>query len=609
MEKPTSECLRCRTLLSAAMDGEATFNEAEFVRRHLGGCPDCREAQQAYHSLRAQLRLMPTPEPPAALRLAVMNRVHGNKALNAPRRSAAGISSLPLLAPWQKGVFVTASLVLMFVAGFLVSMLLRPQPFEVEGQPVANAVEQKVVVSFNRPLDRNYILENAPSLFTVKDAQNNLLTIDYDNIVVDGNTVELPIRRDASQIQENEPIQVFVDSHIKDEKGTEVTNPGPKAAVVATQAPAVAPTRTKPGQVQAVVTTPVPPTATSTTAATAVPATTAPAPQKVDTPVATTAPPMTVTTTTAPAATITPTVTVSPTATTAPVTPTTVPATGTVTGSPTVTTTGTPTVGTTPTVPVSPTAPVSTTVAPTSTAPRPTTTASPGTRTPGTTTAPVTGTPVISATTSVGPSTSPGTITPDGTVTGSPSVSPTTAAACNPDALKGGFQKLYPAVQTRLGCPTAPQSGASFTYQVFQKGSMLYYQQTGRIYVFYNFGGWASYRATGPVAVQATNTPSAPPSSSPNGSPNASPGPTGGGTSAPANASGCSFTPRGSFGTLWRNNQAVQSSLGCPTGQDNSTSAGIGQTFSRGLMLFNPLAGLPYLVVYNDGGFQAFPNQ
>jgi hypothetical protein len=120
---------------------------------------------------------------------------------------------------------------------------------------------------------------------------------------------------------------------------------------------------------------------------------------------------------------------------------------------------------------------------------------------------------------------------------------------------------------------------------------MLYYQQTSRIYVFYNFGGWASYRATGPVAQAPTNTP------------------TGTVGSATPKSSGCSLTPRGSFGTLWTNNQAVQSSLGCPVGPDASTSGGIVQNFSRGLMLYNPLANLPYSVVYADGGFQALPNQ
>jgi hypothetical protein len=120
---------------------------------------------------------------------------------------------------------------------------------------------------------------------------------------------------------------------------------------------------------------------------------------------------------------------------------------------------------------------------------------------------------------------------------------------------------------------------------------MLYYQQTGRIYVFYDFGGWASYRATGPVAQAITSTPT---------SDAASPTP---------NPSGCSLTPRGSFGRLWDNNQAVQASLGCPLGQDTSTAAAILQTFSRGLMLDNPLSNLPLSVVYADGSFQSFPNQ
>lgn len=586
----TPHCLRCRHLLSAAMDGEATFNEAEFVRQHLMGCPDCREAQQAYNSLRVQLRLLTTPEPPAALRMAVMNRVYGNKAVYKGRKPAAGLYFF--LAPWQKAAFATAALVLVFVAGFVASMILRGQPFEVQGTPVANTTEQKVVIAFNRPVDRNYIIENAPTLFSVKDAQNNPLEIDFANIVVDGNTVELPIKRDGTQLQENEKIQVLVDSHIKDEKGAEVTNPGSKTAVAVTQAPAVA-TKTKPGQVQAAVTTAVPPTATTAPATTT--STTAPVPQVVTDPTLTAAPPT---------ATVSPTVVITPTVTSHPVTPTvTVPVTITITAPvspPTVTIS--PTVVVTPTVPITDTVQATATVPPTTT-PRPTSTAtatvlSTVPATPGTPTVPVTTgppdttttTPVISVTTPAGPSTTPGTLTPS-TVSGSPSVSVSPSAACSSTEMTGEFKKLYPNAVARLGCATAPQSQASFTYQAFQKGSMLYYQQTGRIYVFYSFGGWTNYRATGPVAQAVTNTPAS----------------TAG--SVTPNPSGCSLVPRGSFGTLWSNNQAVQSALGCPSDSDASTSAAIAQNFSRGLMLYNPLANLPYSVVYADGGFQAFPNQ
>jgi hypothetical protein len=201
-----------------------------------------------------------------------------------------------------------------------------------------------------------------------------------------------------------------------------------------------------------------------------------------------------------------------------------------------------------------------------------------------------TGTPVVSGTTPVAPSTTPDTIAPSTTV-GTPSVSPSSsAAACQPVELGPGFEKFYLDAEARLGCPTSAPAKSSFTYQVFQKGSMLYSQQTGRIYVFYNFGGWASYRAAGAVQVPPTSTPDV--SVTPH---SVTPDPT-----------GCSLKPRGSFGTLWRNNQAVQNSLGCPVDVDYSTSSGISQNFSRGMMMFNPLAALPYLVIYSDGGFQAY---
>ena len=200
------------------------------------------------------------------------------------------------------------------------------------------------------------------------------------------------------------------------------------------------------------------------------------------------------------------------------------------------------------------------------------------------------GTPVVSDTTTVAPSTPPDTIAPSTTV-GTPAVSPSpSAAACQPVELGSGFEKFYLDAQARLGCPTSAPAKASFTYQVFHKGSMLYSQQTGRIYVFYNFGGWASYRAAGAVQVPPTSTPDA----------STTPG------SVTPDPTGCNLKPRGSFGTLWNNNQAVQTSLGCPVDVDYSTSSGISQNFSRGMMMYNPLAALPYLVIYNDGGFQAY---
>ena len=588
----TPECLRCRHLLSAAMDGEATFNETEFVRNHLAGCPDCREAQQAYNSLRAQLRLLPTPEPPVALRTAVMSRVNGKKAAYASRRPVAGLH--PLLAPWQKGVFAAAVLILVFVSGFILSMVLRGQAFAVEGQPVADTADQKVIIIFTRPVDRNYIMENAQALFSIKDAKNNPLQIDTANIVIKGNRVELPIKRDSGQLQENEQIQVVVAPDIKDDKGVAIANPGPKVAVAATQAPDVA-AKTKPGQVVAVATTPVPLASTPAPVTTAVPQTTAPVVQPNSNPTSTTAPPgntaapptteATTTAVTTAASTTSPATTAGPTLTPAPVT-------ATVATSPTVPVTTTVVTSPSPSVPVSTTAGATPSVSPSPSAPASTATVPPtATKTPAKTTAPVTRTPVITATVPAGPSTSPGTLTPSTTVS-PPSTSPsTTAVACKPVELGPGFEKLYLDAETRLGCPVSAPAKSGFTYQVFQKGSMLYYQQTGRIYVFYNFGGWASYRATGPVVVPPTTTAANTTITS--------------GSVTPA-LTGCSLTPRGSFATLWGSNQAVQSSLGCPVAIDSSTSGGLTQNFSRGFMLYNPLASLPYSVVYADGGFLSY---
>ena len=147
-----------------------------------------------------------------------------------------------------------------------------------------------MIIIFTRPVDRNYIMENAPTLFSIKDAQNNPIQIDTANIVIEGNRVELPIKRDSRQLQENEQIQVVVAPEIKDDKGAAVSNPGAKVAVAATQAPVVA-SNTKSGQVVAVVTTPVPPTSTTAVATTSAPQATAPVVQPNGNPTSITAPP------------------------------------------------------------------------------------------------------------------------------------------------------------------------------------------------------------------------------------------------------------------------------------------------------------------------------
>ncbi len=467
-----TNCQRCRQLLSVAMDGEATIPEENFIQEHLATCEDCLEAQADYRSIRSQFRTLSRPLPPPQLRAAVMGRTIARP--RPIRNTGRGLDLV--VSNSQKLALGMFGLAIIVLTGLIVIGLLRTAPFQVQGEPFAEAGSQTIVVEFNRPLDREFILNNAEklNLFSVKDAQGNLLEIDFNQIQVTGSRVELTVKR---RLDENQKIEVVVKPEVKDNTGAKVDNPGPKTAKVTTPKPTDAPRpTTTPTPTNRVVTTSTAASTTSNSGGSGPATPTVPVP----TAALPTALPVTATPATSPRTTgtpaITPTVTITATVT--------IPATV------TATVTITPTVSVMATVAITP---------------------------------PISVTPTITPTATI-------------TATVAPTVVPTTTLASDSCtiAMRRGFGKLFneqPTIAAKIGCPSAEEAQAGLVYQPFQRGFMVWHRQSGLIYVFYNNGSWTRFTDPGPgdlptprpVSPGTTPLPTITPTATPNSGCNLNP--------------------------------------------------------------------------------------
>lgn len=95
-------CDKALELMSAALDGELTKQEAAALQAHLDGCPDCRAADAQLRGMDAFLKEAEY-EPPAALHTNVMRAVRQEKAASrrrfwAPAGLIAAAAALVLTA-------------------------------------------------------------------------------------------------------------------------------------------------------------------------------------------------------------------------------------------------------------------------------------------------------------------------------------------------------------------------------------------------------------------------------------------------------------------------------------------------------------------------------
>lgn len=154
-------CARVRVLLEPFLDGDLDEDVAAQVRRHLGGCPECRRQHEHAISLPFRLKALSSPAPREwlvadVMRAVVPSRVMDSRAwtLLAPEAALAGfilwylsgldglasiasgvvndlqglaVGSLPTVPPVDV-VLVIALIALTAIAGYHLSILIRIAP-------------------------------------------------------------------------------------------------------------------------------------------------------------------------------------------------------------------------------------------------------------------------------------------------------------------------------------------------------------------------------------------------------------------------------------------------------------------------------------------------
>jgi serine/threonine-protein kinase len=151
--------------------------------------------------------------------------------------------------------------------------------------------------------------------------------------------------------------------------------------------------------------------------------------------------------------------------------------------------------------------------------------------------------------------------------------------------LQGGFGRLWnssAAIQERIGCPIRGEAPGPAAEQVFEGGTMYWWGPTQQIYVLSggSTGRWSPFPNTWQEGDQ--QLPLDPPA----------------GYHAPI---------RG-FGTVWRNNAAVQEYLGWGLGPERGLT-GVYQSFDGGAMLYSTALNddEPRIyVLFDDGTYTTY---
>ena len=88
--------------VTAFVDGELDADAASAITEHLRACDACRAQANAERSLRARLRSLPAPEPPAGLEARVRARTGRRVALAVAARFALPFAAVFLAAFWAR---------------------------------------------------------------------------------------------------------------------------------------------------------------------------------------------------------------------------------------------------------------------------------------------------------------------------------------------------------------------------------------------------------------------------------------------------------------------------------------------------------------------------
>lgn len=550
-------CRAIRPLLSAYMDNEVTPTELRTIGAHVAICAECAAILAEYRELRALVRALPQPLPPASLQGAVFARATPTYRRRATwiefgqRGLAIGALAVALIA-----IVLTGSLVLRQSAvgqGF--AALDRTPPIVVAWDPTpsnANArLDQPVRITFSEPMNQGSVLAALQiRLNTGDDAERARLLA---SARWDGTTLFLG---DQGSLQPDTDYEIGIDPNVaRDTAGNKLSGTTQgytfrTTAVIALASP--------------VVSSPVGPTVVAPTA------TPEPTPQPTLQPTPTgtgndfpLSPP---TTPILPVATTAPRIT--PTATQAPVIapppPTQAQA--------------------IPGDPAPPQAPTATPVPPTA-APQPTQQPTPQPTVAPSATAPPTpqSTPTPTVTATTPPTVAPTTTVPAATATAAPP-SPTLTPKL-PFEVVGGFEQIYTRngpVRDRIGLPTATETKVGGAYQLFEGGMMFWREDTATIYVLFagDPGIWYAFADGWTTGMEP------------------------GGGAGPATGQ---FKPQRGFGKVWREQPEVQKRLGYALSADEIGTNLVVQPFEHGLMVWTTASGKPMIsVLYENNTYERY---
>lgn len=175
------------------------------------------------------------------------------------------------------------------------------------------------------------------------------------------------------------------------------------------------------------------------------------------------------------------------------------------------------------------------------------------------------------------------TVTPiHATITAVPPTITATPVVCD-YAARGWFEgalKTVPGIQEKIGCPTAEQRAFTSASQDFQHGYMLWAEDEGMIYVFYDGGGWENYPDRWEEGMAEQDPSFGPP---PEGL----------------------IQPKRGFGLVWQEHPAVRERLGWAFNDERACDKSNRQPFERGFMLectqdTGPWAKIRVFVLFDD---------
>lgn len=210
------ECDAIRPFISAALDGE--LDEHEFVQlsEHLATCPECRQINEDYSTLRSGIREIPRPTPPPQLAQTI-------------RRETVEKPPPPFIIQLasRTGVRWGMSTMAASIVGLLVAVLFlahgidqRSTPAIASSQPVQESTQEwsinrPIEIAFSKQMDRESVEDN---LIIWPSSEQDRLPIDWSgNTLIIGRSDE----RSVLLLPETD-YRITILEHARDQHGNPI---------------------------------------------------------------------------------------------------------------------------------------------------------------------------------------------------------------------------------------------------------------------------------------------------------------------------------------------------------------------------------------------------